>query len=208
VQDLIALAEYLPGSVYDPTLAAHWALDETEGTTAQESTNGVNGYVVGDPLWQPTGGIVNGALQLDGMDDCVIATSVTNPAEGPFSVFAWVKGGAPGQGIAAQQAISDWLILDAEGRLATELKDADGLSAPLVSETVITDGHWHRVGLVWDGSTRMLSVDDVMVAQDSQAALLSSDRGLYIGVGKDYALGTFFSGMIDDVRIYSRAVSP
>ena len=34
------------------------------------------------------------------------------------------------------------------------------------------------------------------------------DRGLYIGVGKDYAPGSFFSGLIDDVRIYNRAVKP
>jgi hypothetical protein len=47
-----------------------------------------------------------------------------------------------------------------------------------------------------------------VVAEDTQTALLSSDRGLYIGVGKDYSPGTFFSGLIDDVRIYNRAVSP
>jgi hypothetical protein len=46
------------------------------------------------------------------------------------------------------------------------------------------------------------------VAEDTQAALLSSDRGLYIGVGADYAPGSFFSGLIDDVRIYNRAVHP
>jgi len=32
--------------------------------------------------------------------------------------------------------------------------------------------------------------------------------GLYIGVGKNYDAGTYFSGMIDDVRIYRRALSP
>ncbi|MHC4070675.1 MAG: LamG-like jellyroll fold domain-containing protein [Planctomycetota bacterium] len=32
--------------------------------------------------------------------------------------------------------------------------------------------------------------------------------GLYIGAGQDYAAGTFFAGLIDDVRIYNRAVSP
>jgi hypothetical protein len=30
----------------------------------------------------------------------------------------------------------------------------------------------------------------VVVAQDAQIVLLSSDRGLYLGVGKDYAAGT------------------
>jgi len=208
VQDLTVLAEYLLGSVYDPTLVAHWALDETEGGTAHDGASGINDYVAGNPLWQPTGGMVNGALQLDGADDCVIAASCINPAEGPFSVFAWVKDGEPGQVIVAQHTTSDWLVLGADGRLMTELKAADGTSTPLVSEAVIADEHWHRVGLVWDGSTRTLSVDEIVVAQDTQTALLSSDRGLYIGVGKDYALGTFFSGLVDDVRIYNRAVSP
>jgi len=39
-------------------------------------------------------------------------------------------------------------------------------------------------------------------------AMASSDRGLYIGVGKDFSADSFFSGLIDDVRIYSRAVKP
>jgi hypothetical protein len=54
----------------------------------------------------------------------------------------------------------------------------------------------------------MLFVDDTIVAEDTQPALLGSDRGLYIGVGADYAPGTFFSGLIDDIRIYNRAVRP
>ena len=32
--------------------------------------------------------------------------------------------------------------------------------------------------------------------------------GLHLGAGSDLALGTFFSGLIDDVRIYNRAVTP
>lgn len=208
VRDLTVLAEHLFETVDDPTLVAHWALDESEGTTAQESISSRGDWVIGNPLWQPTGGKVNGALELDGVDDCIITTFGINPAEGPFSVLAWINGGAPGQVTVAQQLVNDWLLLDAEGKLVTELKDADGLAGPLASEKVITDGQWHHIGLVWDGSKRMLSIDEVVVAEDRQTGLLSSDRGLYIGVGKDYAAGTFFSGLIDDVRIYNRAVIP
>ena len=81
---------------------------------------------------------------------------------------------------------------------------------PLVSESVITDGAWHHIGLVWDGSYRYLYVDGVEAAKDTTAiaySLKSSEGGLYIGVGKALDAGTFFSGLIDDVRIYNRAVN-
>jgi len=51
-------------------------------------------------------------------------------------------------------------------------------------------------------------VDDVEVAHDTQTGLKGSDGGLYIGAGKGLEPGTFWSGMIDDVRIYDRVVAP
>ena len=79
---------------------------------------------------------------------------------------------------------------------------------PLKSESVITDGQWHRIGFVWDGVNRSLYVDDILVAEDIQSNLQSSDGGLYIGTGKSMEPGTYWSGLIDDVRIYNRALSP
>ena len=90
----------------------------------------------------------------------------------------------------------------------TELKAPGRSAKPLQSQINITDGNWHRIGLVWDGSNRTLYVDDIAVAQDTQESLGGSDGGLYIGTGKDMEPGTYFSGLIDDVRIYNRAVTP
>jgi len=104
---------------------------------------------------------------------------------------------------------ADWLSADlSEGNLMTELRKTGGWVAqpPMVSQTVITDGDWHRVGVAWDGSTRILFVDDVEVAKDPQAGLAGSTGGLYIGTGKTLARGSFFSGLID-VKIYDRAVT-
>jgi len=78
----------------------------------------------------------------------------------------------------------------------------------MVSDFVITDGNWHRIGFVWNGSQRMLYVDDVEVAKDTQSGLETSEGGLYIGAGKTLDAASFFSGLIDDVRIYNRAVTP
>jgi hypothetical protein len=198
----------------DPTLMASWALDEAEGIIAADSVSEdgySDGIVMGDSVWQPTGGQVNGAIQLDGMDDYIITSPILNPAEGPFSVLAWVRGGAPGQVVLSQIGGANWLSADpSEGKLMTGLKPPTVRSplSLLVSETIITDGNWHRIGFVWDGEHRTLYVDGVVVAEDTQANLEGSDNGLYIGTGKTMELGTFFSGLIDDVRIYNRAVSP
>ena len=89
----------------------------------------------------------------------------------------------------------------------TGLSSSDQFAGPLLSETVITDGQWHYIGLVWHGSYRTLYVDGVAVAKDIQNGLESSENGLSIGVGKMTQTGTYFSGLIDDVRIYKQALS-
>ncbi|MCL5280575.1 MAG: LamG domain-containing protein [Planctomycetes bacterium] len=41
-----------------------------------------------------------------------------------------------------------------------------------------------------------------------QSGLAASRKGLYIGAGSTLAVGTFWKGLIDDVRIYKRVVKP
>jgi 7,8-dihydropterin-6-yl-methyl-4-(beta-D-ribofuranosyl)aminobenzene 5'-phosphate synthase len=206
IQDLIVVAEHLFEEV---GLVAHWKLDEEEGTIAYDSAGDNDAYISGDPVWQPTGGIVDGALELDGINDYISTPFVLNPTDGSFSVFAWVKGGAPGQAVLSQMGGASWLCTDSsEGNLMTELKATGRNAAALLSQTIIADDEWHRVGFVWDGAYRTLYVDDVEVAEDAQDGLESATAGLYIGTGKAMEAGTYWSGLIDDVRIYNRAVSP
>jgi hypothetical protein len=205
VEDIKVLAEYLFG---DMRCAAHFMLDEAKGNIANDSARNRDGIVHGDPEWHPTEGVMGGALQLDGFDDYVKTGFVLNPAEGELSVFVWIKGGAPGQVVISQMDGVSWLLTDAEGNIMTELKGAGRAGKPLMSQTSITDGNWHRIGLVWDGSNRTLYVDDLVVAEDTQNGLEGSDNGMYIGCGKGKEPGTFWSGLIDDVRIYNRAVRP
>ena len=215
IQDLTVLAEHL---FEDYRIIAHWTLDEQMGNIAYDSVGEYDGTLYGEPAWQPDGGIVAGALKFDGIDDYLSTPFVLNPKESPFSVTAWIKGGAPGDVIISQSdTISGrgvlpgctWLGTDPlDGRLMTGLMDAS--FGPLESDPIITDGQWHHIGLVYDMDTlhRLLYVDGVMVAEDTTfVAGLVSYGGLYIGASKDIDAGSFFSGLIDDVRIYNQALS-
>jgi len=214
VQDLIVLAEHLFEEIHPPELVAYWKLDETEGDIAYDSAYGTagenNAVVFGDAVWQPDGGQVDGALAFDGIDDYLSTPLMLDTKDAVFSVFAWIKGGAPGQVIISQtQGGVNWLLADpAEGKLMTELQGAARGAAALMSNFVITDGPWHRIGLTWDGSNRILYADDLEVAKDTQAQFSGSAEGLYIGAGSNLDAGSFFSGLIDDVRIYDRAIVP
>ncbi len=190
-------------------LIAHWKLDETEGSVAHNTTGDrvYNANVHGKPSWQPEAGRIGGALAFDGKDDRISAPCAVNPAESPISVFAWVKGGSPGQVVISQSGKADWLMAAApNGGLKTALSPA-GLPA-LTTDVVITDDQWHRIGLVWDGTQRSLYADDALVAQDSPPGLASSPGTLFIGAGNKLAKGSFWTGLIDDVRLYDRAVKP
>jgi L-ascorbate metabolism protein UlaG (beta-lactamase superfamily) len=201
---------------YSP-LSAHWKLDEADGIIADDDVGDNDGTLYGEPLWQPAGGKVDGALELDGLDDYVETGFVLNPADGVFSVCAWIKGGSPGQVIVSQADGSGngdvWVGMDsAEGKLMTGLMPPQigrTVPQPLVSELIITDGDWHHVGFVWDGSYRSLFGDGIEAAKDAQPLnpLKAADGGLYIGAGTILETGTFISGLIDDVRIYNQALS-
>ena len=197
---------------------AYWKLDEFEGIIAEDTAGDNHGVLHGEPQWQPAGGKRAGALQLDGIDDYVTTDSVLNPVDGPFSVFAWIKGGSPGQVIISQAdgigGIGEaWLGSEPSGgKLVSRLAPPPSgwfVPQPLVSESVITDGQWHHVGFVWDGEYRSLYVDGAEVAKDvtAQAALQSATGGMHFGAGKALEATGFFSGLIDDVRIYNVPLS-
>ena len=207
-RDLKVLSEYL-----EPGMGriAHWKLDEAEGTVAYDSIGSDHSNVHGEAVWQPNAGVLAGALEFDGIDDYVAPMCILNPADKPFRILAWIKGGTPGQVIASQTPTEfelggTYLAADpADGALVTEAV----LPMPLKSDVVITDGEWHEVGLEWDGNYRHLSVDDNEVAVDNTILPAMENTGyLNIGTGKAFEDGSFWSGLIDDVRIYKLGEKP
>jgi len=205
IQDMSVLSEYL-----DPGFGriAHWKLDETEGNVAYDSIGSDHANVHGEAVWQPDIGMLAGALALDGVDDYIAPMLILNPMDKPFRILAWVKGGAPGQVIASQtpdefRPGSAYLAADPDdGTLLTGMMLSN---MPLDSDVAITDDEWHEVGLEWDGERRHLMVNDDQVAVDEVTLPALDYTGyLNIGTGPENEPGSFWSGLIDDVRVYKK----
>lgn len=213
--DIMDVAAFVEHWLADVLAFAHWKLDEVEGDVAIDEVGDANGLLHGDPNWVATGGRLGGALELDGIDDYVGTDYVLDPSAGPFSVYAWVKGGGPGQVVISQTNGTgrgwSWLCADSAGNLMTDLRSPSGrvYLSPLVSDMAITDGDWRRIGLVWDGTYRYLYVDGSEVKKDSepQPQLSDATGGLYFGAAKTLAPETHWVGLLDDIRIYDQAVA-
>lgn len=207
-EDLSVLSQYMGKEVSDPSLWAHWALDEKEGTLAHDSAGQNDAFVIGEATWQPDGGMVDGALACDGVDDYLLARAIAGLSRGSFSILAWVRGGAPGQVVIGQQNGAAWLLANTNGTLMTRLGSSWYYSYGY-SSALITDGAWHRIGLVWDSvnRNRILYVDGAEVARDYVEYMGVPDSNLIL-IGGGLGTGTFWSGLIDDVRIYKRIVIP
>ncbi|OHB60666.1 MAG: hypothetical protein A2167_04645 [Planctomycetes bacterium RBG_13_46_10] len=210
--DLRDLAGMLQYWLKSPQFVAYWKLDETEGNIASDSIGGVQGLVHGGARWQPAVGHKDGALALDGLDGFFETGFILDPADGPFTVLIWVKGGRPGQVLMSQALGQIWLGIDnVTGGLRTNLLEGRRNATALISYTSITaDDQWHFIRLAWDGSRRHLCLDDIEVAVDLYPInnLLSSRTGFYFGAGPVLKASSFWAGYIDDIRIYKRAVLP
>ena len=108
----------------------------------------------------------------------------------------------------SQSSGHDWLVVDFNGTIMTDLHGSGRGAKGLYSHTVIADGQLHRVALTWGEVKRKLYVDGVMVAEDEPTFPPDVSESLYIGCGADRSPETFFSGLIDDICIYNRAVRP
>jgi len=211
IVDLRDVAAFFKYWLKTPGLLAHWELDETEGTVAADCAGGIDGQIRGNAVWYPSGGYEGGALELNGMDSYVKTGFVLNPIDGPFSVFVWAKGGQPGQVLIAQESGRDWIGIDpVTGGLRTGLTDGGRSTTALVSDVTFTNDQWHQVLLIWDGSLRHIYVDRVEVAVDSTPlkSLTNAEGGLYFGAAGNLDELSFWTGLIDDIRIYDKVLLP
>ncbi|MHC4174492.1 MAG: LamG domain-containing protein, partial [Planctomycetota bacterium] len=197
----------------DPDLVGYWKFDETSGTTAQDATgNGNDGTLNGDPQW--VAGKLGGALEFDGDGDYVdIGNDPIFNITGQITVACWIK---------VNQFTDSWQAIFTMGDDSWRLQrqtTTDNLcwactgvtGTPgnwwLHGDVNVNDGEWHHAVGVYDGSKYYLYVDgDLDVSKDTSGTMSTSTYPVFIGANAQQS-GREFDGLIDDVRVYKRALT-
>ncbi|MFH1726776.1 MAG: LamG-like jellyroll fold domain-containing protein, partial [Elusimicrobiota bacterium] len=219
-----------PDQAETDAAVAYWSFDEGSGTTAGDSVGGNHGTLLHGPVW--ASGQVNGALRFDGADDYVDMPSYTfSPATdfSAISIEAWINSddittthgiwnatGATPPGGNANNHFE--LRNDGSIRFAVRHKDgmADGYLNLITGPGVVSPNAWHHIVATYenrgDTGTSSVYLDGVPVAELIGAALtLTLDQpqhtiGMLVQPGP--SLQRPFSGLIDEVAIFDRALAP
>ncbi len=193
----------------DPDLVAHWKFDDGSGTTLFDSSgNGHDGTLMGDPKW--VSGHLGGALEFDGDGDYVDCGSSPDfeiPVN--ISITCWIK---VNQFDKTWQAIittsdSSWRVhrSSSSNNIAW---GSSGLSpTDLTGTTDVSTGEWFHIAAVYNGTQKLLYINgNLDASSDSTGNITTSSMPVYIGENSG-ATSRFWDGLIDDVRIYRRALS-
>ncbi|HVZ76263.1 MAG TPA: LamG domain-containing protein [Candidatus Paceibacterota bacterium] len=199
-------------------LTGYWNFNEGSGSTAKDFISGSpNGSVMGSPSW--VAGKQGSALLLNGSSQYVdVPITVNYPA---FTVSAWFNAtslSASNSRIVANSHTDDaaehngFQLMFNTGGTSGFFDVGNGSSEGRAtwSQTLSTGTWYHYVG-VYDGSSVYAYINGVQVASTSYAGGPIAPSGYDVSIGRnnnaEYT-GDYFSGVVDDVRIYDRALSP
>ena len=200
-----------PGLPHDESILGYWNMNEDLDILLQDSSvNGNNGTITGTTIVE---GMYGNARSFNGVSDYVYVSS--NPASlglmYTYSVSAWVKWDNT-------QTTTGWITshgwylrfgIQSDGAVRFDYLNVSYAWTGITS-SVKLDGEWHFiVGVLKQNDTNEIAniyIDGIL---DSTANLSGNPlyhEGMAIGC---YGSGSseFFKGIVDDIRIYNRALS-
>lgn len=186
-------------------IVAHWTFDESLGATASDSVGDNHGAVYGG-AW--TDGILNGALQFDGVDDFVDCGD--NPALAPHRLTAsmWIYPQASSASRTVLRKAGD-AIKDYEFELFAAQHPTFSFgnrlqSVVLYSSSKLPLSEWTHIALTRDETNAAIYVNGAhLIGKTYSFFPMTSDDNLIIGGGTTQP----YQGKIDDVQIYESVLS-
>ena len=198
----------------DPSIVAWWNFDDGPGPTAFDSSgNESHGSLVGGVQWVPME--TGGAMEFDGSSGHItipFSESLRVINQGDFTLTAWFK---PDEIPTEYKVVLQQGDLNGMGRTwllvhqSNEIRSSLG-GSPNQSGFAIEGGIWYHAAVV---VTEQGATDTIQIYVNGQPSgapglkgVEDSDGIFYIGCHKN--LTNFWDGLIDDIRIYNRALSP
>ncbi len=190
-------------------LVAAYSFEGGTGPTVADVSGNNNAGTISGATWSPTGKF-GGALAFAGTTARVLVPGAPTLNLTAMTLEAWVQPSATLTGWhAVLQREVDAYFLHASSEVGT-MRPAGGgtftggvtwIGAP----STIPVNAWTHLATTYDGATVRLYVNGTQVASQAQTGALETNTSpLWIG---NNTYGEYFRGLIDEVRVYNRALT-
>jgi hypothetical protein len=195
-----------------PGLVAAYGFNETSGTTVPDASGNNNTGTLGSGVTRSTQGKFGSALVFNGASVVTIPTATSLNLTTAMTLEVWVyptmaQPNWPAV-IVKEQTGNGWVY----GLYANSDQSRPFMGVYINGERNLSGGTllpvntWSHLAATYDGSTECLYVNGVQVAFRAQTgAIRTSTRPLQLG--GDTLTGEYFTGRLDEVRIYNRALT-
>lgn len=205
----------LPSVPLPEGLVGAWGFDEGSGNGVGDKSDADNDGTISGATWSSSGKF-GGALSFDGTDDRVVVPgSGSLELDDAMTLEAWVKPDSVDgnwRTVLLKEWNDDFLVYgistgDAGKPFGTaSMYDDDGL-ALAEAPNALAEDTWTHLAATYDGSSLRFYVNGNQVASEPATGPIATAGGdLTIG-GTAVFSDQWFDGLIDEVRVYDRALS-
>ena len=208
----------------DPNDLVILPLDEGSGTIAGDTGGaGNDGTLINGAAFELTSGDgSNSSVRFDGVNDYIDLGTLDAAGSG-LTLACWLNADAfPGSSNdprliskASSTAGNDHVFMlstiSSSGvKLRGRIRIGGTTTTLIATSGNLATGTWHHAALTYDGATMRLYLDGVEVGSTALSGVVDTDVSIPVTIGAQPpgAGRRFFDGLIDDVRILQRPMSP
>ena len=192
-------------------LVAAYGYDELSGSTTADLSGNNNNGTFGSGITRTTQGKFGGALVFDGANFVTIPDAASLNLTTGMTLEAWVYPTVAlsgWKGVIIKEGTSQFsyfLYANTDGNNQAVMVNIGGEQIALGGSAAPVNTWTHLAG-TYDGLTLRLYINGVEVAAQPRSGQIGIFSGP-IRIGGNSALGEYFQGRIDEVRIYNRALT-